>query len=538
MKAKNNKAVAYCRFSSHLQREESIDAQLRAIHEYAYKQGLTIVAEYVDRAKSATTDNRPEFQRMIKDSHEQEFCAVIVHKLDRFARDRYDSAHYRHQLKRNGARLLSVVENLDGSPESIIMESVLEGMAEYYSRNLAREVEKGKRENALKGLHAGGMPPLGYSVDKATMKLVINEHEAKAVRLIFGRILEGYSYEEVINELNLLGFKTRMGNHFGKNSLHNLLKNEKYTGVYVYSKSAPKDADGKRNGHKYKDESEIIRVEGAVPPLVDKDDFQLVQEKMKNRKQARPNAIETYLLKTKTVCGCCGGSYVGGRRRRSKGGMYTSYACNNRARRGSEVCQNREISRPYIEGIVLERLAEYVFGNELVPQVTKDYNAFLLEQSGGSKQQVKELTKRMQELQRQIDTALELVMQSKAHSILERLETLEKDKASIEMEIRELESAHPIQQVDECEVRAVFAQIRRQLAEGSLPHLQRVIETYVYRIEIHPDKVIVVFNFFPKIRLGEILTTKKESPQPTKQGLSFSTSTMKMVNGFGGEGEI
>ncbi len=126
---KTIKAVLYARFSSDNQREESIDAQIRAIREYASKNNIIIVGQYIDRARSATTDNRPEFLKMVKDAQDGRFEMVIVHKLDRFARNRYDSAHYRHQLRKFGVSLRSVVENLDDSPESVIMESVLEGMA-------------------------------------------------------------------------------------------------------------------------------------------------------------------------------------------------------------------------------------------------------------------------------------------------------------------------------------------------------------------------------------------------------------------------
>ena len=147
----NKRAVAYARFSSEMQREESIDAQLRAIEEYTNKNHLVLCGSYIDRARSATTDDRPEFQKMIKDAQLGLFDAVIVHKLDRFSRNRFDSAVYRRKLRLAGVELYSVLENLDGSPESVILESVIEGFNEYYSRNLAREVEKGKKENARKG---------------------------------------------------------------------------------------------------------------------------------------------------------------------------------------------------------------------------------------------------------------------------------------------------------------------------------------------------------------------------------------------------
>jgi site-specific DNA recombinase len=229
------KAAIYARYSSDNQREESIDAQVRAIKEYCTHNNIQIVKLYTDEAKTATTDDRPGFLQMVKDSELGIFNLVIVHKLDRFARDRYDSAFYKRQLKRNGVRLISVLEQLDDSPESIILESVLEGMAEYYSANLAREVMKGMKETALQCKHTGGKPPLGYDVaeDKT---YIINEQEAQAVRLIFNMYATGKGYNEIIDKLNKEGYRTQTGRKFGKNSIHDILRNEKYRGIYIFNR--------------------------------------------------------------------------------------------------------------------------------------------------------------------------------------------------------------------------------------------------------------------------------------------------------------
>lgn len=167
------RAVLYARFSSDNQREESIEAQLRAMHDYCSRNSIVIIGEFCDRAKSATTDDRPEFLKMIEKSKERNFDFAIVHKLDRFSRNRYDSAYYKRELKKNGVQLLSVLEQMDDSPESIILESVLEGMSEYYSKNLAREVMKGMRESAMACRYIGGWVPYGFRVDPQTHRYVI-----------------------------------------------------------------------------------------------------------------------------------------------------------------------------------------------------------------------------------------------------------------------------------------------------------------------------------------------------------------------------
>lgn len=153
------RVALYARFSSDNQRTESIDAQIRAMKAYCQQQHWQIVATYIDEARSATTDNRPDFQIMIQDSGKDLFDIVLVHKLDRFSRNRYDSAIYKSKLKKNHVSIASVLERIDDSPESIMMEAMLEGMAEYYSRNLSREVMKGMNETALQCKHTGGCCP-------------------------------------------------------------------------------------------------------------------------------------------------------------------------------------------------------------------------------------------------------------------------------------------------------------------------------------------------------------------------------------------
>ena len=205
----SNKVALYARFSSDNQRSESIDAQIRAMTAYCEQHHFVIVKTYVDEAKSATTDRRPAFQQMIHDSSSRLFNILLVHKLDRFARNRYDSAVYKRELKKNGVIVYSVLENLDDSPESIMMEAVLEGMSEYYSQNLAREVMKGLRETALQCKHTGGKPPLGYDVDPLTKRLVINSEEAETVKLIFSMYSRGCGYSSILDKLHALGRKTK-----------------------------------------------------------------------------------------------------------------------------------------------------------------------------------------------------------------------------------------------------------------------------------------------------------------------------------------
>jgi site-specific DNA recombinase len=342
-------AVGYARYSSSNQREESITAQLRSIYEYAAKNDINITKVYTDEALTATNDDRPDFQRMIAELPITSPGLVLVHKLDRFARNKYDAAFYRREITKAHARLIAVDQDFGVGPEADLMEGILEGFAEYFSSNLGREVKKGMTENAMQGKHCGGVPPLGLDVD-AEGKYIINNHEAQAIRIIFERKLSGKSYSAIQNELAALGHKSKTGRPIGANSLHDILRNEKYNGTFVLRKTSPS------NSHKAADPAKILRIEGAIPRIVDADTFTRVQElldinKVVQSRQREDKPIQ-YLLSGILRCGICGGAMTGD----SKGGK-GYYRCS-KAKRTKECSNKARASKDFIEDKVLNKIAK------------------------------------------------------------------------------------------------------------------------------------------------------------------------------------
>ena len=173
-------AVIYARYSSNSQTEQSIEGQLRVCYDYAKNNNITVIAEYIDRATTGTNDNRESFQKMIKDSNKQVWDLVIVYKLDRFSRNKFEMATHKKTLKDNGVKLVSATENIPETPEGIILESMLEGMAEYYSAELSQKVKRGMRELRAKGYYMGGTLLYGYKKDGK--KVVIDEMSLDGLR--------------------------------------------------------------------------------------------------------------------------------------------------------------------------------------------------------------------------------------------------------------------------------------------------------------------------------------------------------------------
>lgn len=297
------KAVAYARYSSDNQRQESIEAQVYAIKEYCESNNLELIKLYQDEAVSGTTDDREAFMEMIDESSHLQYELVIVHKLDRFARNRYDSAINKKALEKNGKRVVSVLENLDDSPESIMLESVLDGMAEYYSVNLAREVRKGLDLNARKGIHNGGKPPYGYDV--VDTRLVPNQDEARIVNDIFNQYLDGYGLRTIADIINERGLTNKFGRPFNYTSIYYMLRNKRYIGVYEYQ---PQPRGQKRNNY-YKDDKRIV-IEDNHEPIISDDLWSRVQVKIGEVKPRMKAKNRVYYLTGKITCAVCGSNYL------------------------------------------------------------------------------------------------------------------------------------------------------------------------------------------------------------------------------------
>lgn len=484
------RAAIYARYSSENQRDESIDAQICAIEEYARKNDIAIVKTYVDRAKSATTAERPAFQEMIRMSETGLFDTIIVHKLDRFARSKYDSAVYKQKLKVNNVRLLSVTENLDGTPELIILESVLEAMAEYYSKNLAREIMKGTMENAKKTDHCGGVPPLGFDIEDK--KLIINEHEAEAIKLIFEMYADGRGYTEIINILNYKGYKTKRGNPFGKNSLFEILRNEKYKGVYTYNKSSHKSAKGTYNRHEYKDDSDIIRIKDGCPRIVSDELFNRVEERMSKNKQStqRNRDRQKYLLSGLVFCGKCGSPMHANRRKKDS---QLTFRCNRKVQNID--CKAREINMGYLEAYVLEELHKNIFSFNRINSIMKMIEGYankINSKAEESADRLREELKNIQKIRSNILFAIEQGVVEEHFS--GRLAELKEQQENIKAELI-LTNQPKSFKVTRKEVMLMINNFQRMIIEMDFDGLRKIILRFIDKITVMDDKIDVFLKF-------------------------------------------
>jgi len=386
--------VIYARYSYQGQRETSIEGQLEVCRRYAEQNNLQIINEYIDRAISGRTDQRPSFQRMIADSAKRTFSGVLVYQLDRFARDRYDSAIYKERLKRNGVKVISAMEPISDDASGVLMEAVLEGMAEYYSRELAQKIRRGQKICIENGTTLGGQTPLGYKiVDK---KYVINEDTAPIVRRIYAMYAANATMADIIRYLNQQGIKTQKGNEYNKNSIRRILTNRKYIGIAHY------------HGQDYR---------GIVPAIIDGELFEQAQIMMQKNKKAPARAKATdeqYILTTKLYCGECRAPMTGISGYSHTGVPYQYYSCVN-ARKKGNVCHKSNVRKDLIENAVV-KVIRSTMNDTTIADIAKEIVA--QDKKSNSSSNLAALQKRLKEVKKAQENLLHAIEQGQAIEVL------------------------------------------------------------------------------------------------------------------------
>ena len=497
---RKKRGVGYGRYSSNNQREESIDAQLRAIREYCEKEDIELVAEYYDEAQTGTNDGRDDFQEMVnailKGYIEVDF--VLVHKFNRFARNKYDSALYKKRLREIGVRVISVTQKIDDTPEGEMLEGFIEVIDEYYSANLALEVKKGLKENALKGKYTGGKIPYGLRVDDEGY-FCPDEKTAPVVRRIFEMYADGVPKGHIVKMLNEEGYRNQYGRFFNVRTIFDMLQNEKYVGVYIYRHT----------------QEEIIKLEGVIKnPIIDIDLWEKVTAlRYKTNKPKFRERKRYYYLTGRTVCGCCGYTYCGaGAKKTSATNTAAYYKCSGqtKARNG---CKNKSLNKEYYEQKIIEKVTEAVFTPERVREIAEQVYKQLEADRKAPITPTATLKKQLAEVKAQQAELLDIMLSSKiSRDILEMKEaslaaqqkTLEKNiKKNNELESSQIISVEKIEQYINS-----FKVFVNEKKDDNHIYIKSILDTFVNEVIVNPDDITVkikvdfsAFDFTPR---GEI----------------------------------
>lgn len=464
------KAVIYARYSSLNQNEQSIEGQIRECTAYALANNITIVDTYIDRAISGTTDHREEFQKMIKDSSNKLFDAIIVYKIDRFSRNRYDAAMYKSILKKNDVKLLYAKENIPDGPEGIILESLLEGMAEYYSAELSQKIKRGMRESALKCQCVGGKRVFGYKVNEEK-KFEIDSSTAPYVKKIFTKYNNGEKIVDICDELNSLGIKTSSGTKFNKSSLWHMLRNEKYIGVYQMGD---------------------IRVEGGVPALVDKALFESVQKKLNQKFRTR--AKVDYMLTTKLFCGKCKKMMIGESGTSKNGEKHNYYACS--IKKKTKECDKKTVRKADIENLIVDVTTEYILQDDKIDLIASRC-AEIMRNEASHDETLSLLTKQLADTRKSMQNIMNAIEQGIiTKTTSERLKELEEIETRLEYEI-EVRKLQKNVTLDEKSIKFMLEKYRNPEMDAE-QYAKEIIDTFVHSVYLSDDRVIIFYNLANK----------------------------------------
>lgn len=463
------KAVIYARYSSERQTEQSIEGQLRVCREFSEREGYVIIDTYIDRATTGTNDQRAAFQKMMKDSAKGGFSFVIVYKLDRFSRNRYDSAVNKSILKKNGVKVISACEHISDSPEGILFESMIEGYAEYYSAELSQKVKRGLRESRIKGNFTGGYYIYGYKiVDK---KWTVDEPQAAIVRKIFNDYIHNVRQKDIIAELNEKGVVTQYGKPFNPNKISRILHDKRYIGVV--------EAD------------DTVYTE-IIPAIVDQNTFDLAQAKLKANEYKSARAIPDipYYLSGKLYCGYCGGLMTAETGTSNTGRVHSYYKCY-RKKRNRKACEKKNVRKTF-ESHIAEMTKKYVFRPDIMKELAENIVA-----AYNKKIQVNpelaSLKKQLSDTEKSIRNLMNAIEQGVVTATTKsRLLDLEQQKSDLENQIavEESMSKKPIDFAEAYDFLQEYANLNYETEEAKA----KLLQLFVRNVELCDDKLLIRYN--------------------------------------------
>lgn len=478
-------AYLYARYSTDNQNPDSIDVQVSKCAHWCDDHGIPVLGIFSDEAVSGMKDSRPEYDRMMRKLEMGGADTVVIYDQSRMFRKMTAWFAFRDQLSNMGVTVYSVTQPLIGKdlrdPTNFLTEGSMALFNQIWALQSRQKTMEKLRYMARNGQHTGGKPALGYMVENG--KLVICEPEAAVVRRIFHEYVSGVSYRDIIAGLNRDGLKTKRGGSFGSNSLHDLLKNEKYIGTLVYGQS-PYRADGTRNTHA-KDGPDVIRIEDAIPAIIDKETFRKVQDKMvqnKHQQGGRPPKNRNYPLKGKVYCDHCKSALSVSISR----GEYYYYKCTSKKRKHD--CKGVSISVDELEDAVVDAVRQLM----IIPENREKLICIMREQKkvihGSSVVQLKALIKERDDVSYKLDNAVNAVLSGiSSQTLKDKIKELEDRKAQIDAKMFALRQQVDAAALPEERLRLLLDKI----LVGETQKNKKAILSIVYRVEVSDEKLSI-----------------------------------------------
>lgn len=488
-------ALIFARYSTDTQNPDSIDVQVSKCSEWCHKNNVPILGIFADEAVSGMKDTRPRYEAGIEQLRSGIGDMAVIYDQSRMFRKMTAWFSFRDSMTAMGVQVVSVTQPMIGKdlrdPTNFLTEGSMALFNQIWALQSRQKTVEKMRFMARNGQHTGGKPALGYMVENG--RLVVCEAEAAIVRRIFREYADGRSYREIIEGLNRDGLKTKRGSSFGANSLHDLLHNEKYIGVLTYG-AMPYREDGTRNTHS-KDGTDVIRIEDAVPAIVDRDLFHKVQEKMamnKRQQGGRPPQKRDYPLKGKVFCAECKSAMTVSTSQKK----YDYYKCSGKKRKHD--CTATPISVDELERIVVESVRQV-----LSPPESRDNLIKILQEErarihSGAAATLQAIVVERKDVQKKLENATDAILAGlSSPTLLAKVQELEARKNALDAQAKSLKASVDGSMIPDELLSSIIDQIVSPGGDTS------ALLSIVSRVEIGKDD-ITIWTIFDTDPAGEI----------------------------------
>ena len=497
------KCVIYARYSSDSQTEQSIEGQLRVCREYAEANNVLVVDTYIDRAMTGTNDNRASFQKMLKDSAKRQWQYVVVYKLDRFSRNKFESVIHKKTLKDNGVSILSAMENLTDSPEGRMMETILEGFNQYFSEELTQKVNRGLKESWRKGNATGGHDIFGY--DLVNKKYVVNEYESAIVQEAFTKYSQGYKAVGIAELFSQCGYRRKNGKPIDHKYLYTILHNKRYTGVVEHQ------------GEVYTN---------IFPRIISDDLWEKVNAINEENKLApsRKKEIFDYILSGKLICGDCKHKMGGESGTSHTGDVHYYYICLSRRKKRAK-CDMKPVQKQWLEDTVINttvRLLENVSNIQTIAQ--RIYEEHKKEVSDNTS--LKLIEKKRAEAQKAQNNMIKAIEQGIiTEATKSRLTELETQILQYDFEIAKEKARNytylTVEQIEMFLHKFVFDDT------SDIKVRKLLVNAFIREVILYKDEIVITYNFADdtehiKFTKEHVLETEKQIESASKLAFSFN----------------
>ena len=452
------RAVIYARYSAGKdQTSQSIEGQVRVCRAYIESQGWEYTGLFADEHITGRTDQRPQFQAMIRAAEARKFDALVVYSTDRFSRDRLHSITYKAKLRDLGIKICYAAEGITDTPEGILLESLMEGWAQYYSEELSRKVKRGMKETALKGKSTGGQRTFGYRTGPDQV-LIIDEVEAQAVREAYKLRASGETIAEITRRLNAKGLKGAKGRPFTVNSVKYILTNRRYLGHFTF---------------------DDVEIPGGCPAIIDQETFDEVQSRHMKNKKFSPKNKEDFLLSGKLTCGTCGGPLSGRSGHGRSGQKYSYYICKNKC--------IKNISNKELENWVAGQTARFFSDEAEIDNLCRMLYYYQAEKNS-PEVKFRDPNLRLSALNRKKENLVEIIADTGNRDLVTKLEEINEEIRLVEDEIAGIEKSRGPRFTEEG-LRVMLRDFFNREDNN-----EQIIRSLVNEVILYPDHAVIIFN--------------------------------------------